>query len=65
MKVCVEISVMAADTGAIPCGEVEVIAVGGTECGADTACVVRPAHANGFFSFEVREVLAIPRRKRR
>lgn len=65
MKVCVEISVMAADNGAIPCGEVEVIAVGGTESGADTACVVRPAHANNFFSLEVREVIAIPRRKRR
>lgn len=61
MKVCVEITVMAADSGAIPCGEVEVVAVGGTESGADTACVVRPAHANGFFNFEVREVLAIPR----
>ncbi len=61
MKVCVEISIMAADNGAIPCGEVEVIAVAGTESGADTACVVRPAHANGFFNFEVREVLAIPR----
>lgn len=61
MKVCVEITIMAADNGAIPCGEVEVIAIGGTESGADTACVVRPAHANGFFNFEVREVLAIPR----
>ena len=65
MKVCVEITVMAADNGAIPCGDVEVIAVGGTESGADTACVVRPAHANGFFNFEVREILAIPRRRRK
>lgn len=65
MKVCVEITIMAADNGAIPCGDVEVIAVGGTESGADTACVVRPAHANGFFNFEVREVLAIPRRHRK
>lgn len=64
MKVCVEITVMAADSGAIPCGEVEVIAVGGTGWGADTACVVRPAHANSFFDFEVREILAMPRRKR-
>ena len=64
MKVCVEVTVMAADNGAIPCGEVEVIAIGGTESGADTACVVRPAHANGFFNFEVREMLAIPRKHR-
>lgn len=64
MKVCVEVTIMAADSGAVPCGEVEVIAVGGTGWGADTACVVRPAHANGFFDFEVREILAMPRRKR-
>lgn len=65
MKVCVEITIMAADNGAIPCGDVEVIAVGGTESGADTACVVRPAHANAFFNFEVREIIATPRRHRK
>ncbi len=65
MKVCVEIAVMAADNGAIPCGDdAEVITVAGKESGADTACVVRPAHANSFFNLEVREILAIPRRKR-
>jgi hypothetical protein len=64
MKVAVEITIMAADNGAIPCGEgVEVIAVAGTESGADTAIVARPAHANGFFNFRVREIIAIPRRK--
>jgi len=64
MKVCVEITVMAADNGAIPCGEgVEVISVAGTEAGADTACIMRPAHANAFFKMEVREILAIPRRR--
>lgn len=64
LKVCVEATVMAADAGAIPCGDIEVVAVGGWAEGADTACIVRPAHANNFFSFEVREILAIPRRKR-
>lgn len=63
MKVCVEITIMAADNGAIPCGEVEVIAIGGSDSGADTAYVVRRAHANGFFNFRVREILATPRRK--
>lgn len=63
LKVAVEVTVMAADNGAIPCGpEVEVIAIGGTEYGADTACVIRPAHANGFFNMRVREIIAIPRR---
>jgi hypothetical protein len=62
MKVAVEITVMAADNGAVPCGpDVEIIAVGGTESGSDTAVVVRPAHANGFFNLRVREILAIPR----
>jgi hypothetical protein len=64
MKVCVEVAIMAADSAAIPCGDVEVIAVAGTGWGADTAVVVRPAHANSFFNFEVREILAIPRLKR-
>ncbi len=64
LKVCVEVTVMAADNGAIPVGDVEVIAVGGHSEGADTACVVRPAHANVFFDLEVREILAIPRLKR-
>lgn len=63
MKVAVEITIMAADNGAIPCGDVEVIAIGGTGWGADTACVVRPAHSNGFFNFRVREIIAIPRKR--
>lgn len=64
MKVCVEISVMAADSGAVRCEGNEVIVVGGTGEGADTACIVRPAHANDFFKFEVKEILAMPRNKR-
>jgi hypothetical protein len=64
MKVAVEITIMAADNGAIPCGsDVEVIAIGGTESGSDTAVVVRPAHANGFFNLRVREIIAIPRNR--
>ncbi len=63
MKVAVEITIMAADNGAIPCGDIDVIAVGGTGQGADTACVVRPAHSNGFFNFRVREIIAIPRNR--
>lgn len=65
MKVCVEITVMAADSGAIPCGDgVEVVSVGGTGRGADTACILRPAHANSFFDMEVREIIAMPRQKK-
>ena len=63
MKVAVEVAVMAADNGAIPCGEIEVVSIGGMSSGADTACVVRPAHSNGFFNFRVREIIAIPRKR--
>jgi hypothetical protein len=65
LKVCVEVSVMAADSGAIPCGDLEVVVAGGTGEGADTACVIRPAHANAFFNLEVREIIAIPRTRRK
>ena len=64
MKVAVEITIMAADNGAIPCGpDVQVIAIGGTGWGSDTAIVVRPAHSNGFFNLRVREIIAIPKNR--
>lgn len=63
-KVCAEITIMAADSGQIPVdGTTEVIAIGGTWGGADTACVMKPAHANSFFDMQVREFIAIPREK--
>jgi hypothetical protein len=49
-----------ADQGAIGINE-EVIAVGGTASGADTVCVIRPAHAASFFDLQVREIVAMPR----
>jgi hypothetical protein len=65
-KVCVEISIMAADSGNVPVdGKTEIIAIGGTWNGADTACVILPAHANNFFDMQVREFIAIPRDKAR
>jgi hypothetical protein len=59
MKVCVEVAVMAADAGLIPTDR-DVICVGGTGAGADTAVVLRPAHANTFFDLRVREILCKP-----
>jgi len=58
-KVCVEIAVMAADAGLIPTDR-EVICVGGTGRGADTAVVLKPAHANAFFETRIRETLCRP-----
>ncbi|MGB2983469.1 MAG: hypothetical protein WBC63_06345 [Candidatus Bipolaricaulia bacterium] len=59
MKVCVEIAVMAADAGRIPTDQ-DVICVGGTGRGADTAVVLRPAHMNAFFDLKIRETLCRP-----
>jgi len=60
MKVAVEIAIMAADAGLISCDQ-EVIAVGGSGRGADTAIVVKPATSGNLFSLDVREILCMPR----
>jgi len=59
-KVAVEVSIMALDAGLVPHGE-DIIAVGGTGKGADTALVVRPAHSRQFFDTVVREIICKPR----
>jgi hypothetical protein len=65
VKVCIESTIMAADSGVIPCGpDVEVMVVGGTMGGLDTAVVIRPAHMNNFFDLEVREFVCLPRLKK-
>lgn len=58
-KVCMEITVMAADAGEIPMDR-SVIIIAGTSEGADTALVVRPAHSNNFFDLFVKEIIAKP-----
>jgi hypothetical protein len=60
MKVAVECVLIAADQGTIALDR-EVIAVGGTASGADTVCVIRPAHTANFFDLQVREIVAMPR----
>ncbi|SDF13725.1 pyruvate kinase alpha/beta domain-containing protein [Sporolituus thermophilus] len=59
VKVCVEIAVMALDAGLIPYGE-DVIAIGGTGEGADTAVVIRPAHAANIFDTYIAEIICKP-----
>lgn len=65
MKVAIECSIMAADSGAIPIEK--TISVGGTSSekgqGADCAVVVWPSHCNNFFDFRVLEILAKPFRR--
>jgi len=62
LKVAVECVLIAADQGAVRVDE-EVVAVGGTMSGADTVCVVRPAHTATYFDLQVREIVAMPRNR--
>lgn len=57
-KVAVEVAVMAADAGTLS-GK-DVIAVGGSSQGADTALVVKPAHAARIFDLKIREIICKP-----
>ncbi len=58
VKVCAEITAMAADAGLIPIRD--VIAVAGTGRGADTAVIVYPQPSNMFFNMKIREFLVKP-----
>jgi hypothetical protein len=60
MKVAVEVSVMALEAGLIAPGK-EVVALGGTNEGCDTAIVVRPAFARSIKELRVCEILCKPR----
>jgi hypothetical protein len=58
-KVCVEITLMAADAGLMPVDK-DIVAIAGTGKGADTALRLRPANAARFFDLKIREIIAKP-----
>jgi hypothetical protein len=58
-KVCVEITLMAADAGLIPVDK-DVVAIAGTGSGADTALRIQPSNAARFFDLKIKEVIAKP-----
>lgn len=60
IKVCAEISIMLADAGLVPVGE-EIIAIGGTGSGLDTAAVLTPANMTNVFDMKFHEIIAMPR----
>jgi hypothetical protein len=62
VKVAVEVAIMAADAGLVPTDR-EIVAVGGTRWGCDTAIVLQAAHMNNFFDIEIREIIAKPRQR--
>ncbi|PRR72917.1 pyruvate kinase alpha/beta domain-containing protein [Neomoorella humiferrea] len=59
-KVAVEVASMALDAGLIPAG-VDVVAMGGSNEGVDTALVMRPAHSQDFFATKIKEIICKPR----
>ena len=59
LKVVCEITMMAADSGLVRTDE-DVIAIGGTGNGADTAVVLRPANSHDFFDLKIKEILCKP-----
>jgi len=58
-KVAVEIAIMAADAGALTGND--IISIGGTSRGADTALIIKPAHQSNFFDLRVKETICKPR----
>jgi hypothetical protein len=58
-KVCVEITLMAADAGLISTDK-DIVAIAGTGKGADTALRILPANASRFFELRIKEVIAKP-----
>jgi uncharacterized protein len=60
VKVGVEIATMALDSGLIPFGE-SIVAVGGSGRGADSAIIIKPAHAQGILDTRIEEIICKPR----
>ncbi len=58
-KVCAEIAMMAADAGLVPVTQ-DVVCIGGTGRGADTAWVVRPANTQTFPKIRMKACLCKP-----
>ena len=63
VKVCVEVSIMALDSGLIPYNE-KVIAIGGSGTGADAAIIIRPSHASSILETKIDEIICKPIEKR-
>lgn len=59
MKVVVEITAMAVDAGLIPADK-DVVAIGGSHRGADTAVVIKPANSRNLFDMVVKEIICKP-----
>jgi len=69
LKVCVEVVLIAVDKGAISAGQ-DVIAVGGTGGGSDSAAIIKTTSTADMFSSDterrlvIREIFAMPMKKK-
>jgi hypothetical protein len=59
VKVAIELALMAADAGLVRTDE-DIISVGGTAKGVDSALVLKPANSAHFFDVKIREVICKP-----
>jgi hypothetical protein len=59
IKVAIELALMAADAGLVRTDE-DVISVGGSGSGADSAIVLQPANSSRFFDLKVKEIICKP-----
>jgi uncharacterized protein len=60
MKVVCEIALMSADAGLVKTSE-DIISIGGTGRGADTAVVLKPANTQDFFDLRIKEIICKPK----
>lgn len=58
-KVAVEVAIMAADSGALS-GR-DIVSIGGSGKGSDTALILKPANQSDIFDMRIREVVCKPR----
>ncbi len=58
-KVCMEIALMAADNGLVD-SQTDIICIGGTGRGADTAWRVKPSTTNNLFDLRMKEIIVKP-----
>jgi hypothetical protein len=58
-KVAIEITIMATDAGLINAGE-DIVAIAGTNRGADTALLIKAANSFDLFNLKVRKIICKP-----
>jgi hypothetical protein len=58
-KVAVEVAIMAADAGTLTGND--IVSIGGSGRGADSALIIKPANQSDLFDMRIREIICKPR----